>query len=265
MSRYTCSILIQYEDDKLLSFVSDIIEVLGFTPLYYDIFYDDLKVNERLNLSFDRAKILELFTGSENIRLIKIKGSDDDFSDLNNWFRIILNRSTKENIGETVLLEWSINGNIDFLLESNFFINIINNKSLFYCYCYNQTDAAKQSNTHYNKYGENPKGIKVVTDQFGNKIIDISKNWGKSITVHSLKFVAAPYIWFGLAFENILSLERFKKFEFTNKISDNGVFIKLFNIYESPEQHRKIQRKFWNFIEKNKIIETYEKDNMGND
>lgn len=263
--RYACDILIKYSEKKFLDFVKKAINVIGFKPNYYDVFFDDFDSNEKLNIQYEENSIEKTLMNYQDIRLIKIKSDIYDNTSNFDWFSITLNKNTDESIGDTFFLEWSNTNNLEFLRTNSFFMSIINDENLVFCYCYNQTDVAEQSNTHYNKFADNPKNIKTIKNKYGDKIIDISNNWGRMEVVNSLEIVAAPNMWFGLGFNPVYSLKEFKKFKYVKHHNNkNVVFIKLFDLYDNPIKHRAKQKYFWNFIYSNKILNKYEIENQTN-
>lgn len=257
--RYACNLLNKYSEEYFFLSVEKGLKVLGFIADTYDVFFEGFNVKEELGIIFKEEDILKMLRERKGIKMIKIKSSEVYSK---SWFSLTLNRGIDKTIGDTFLMEWSIcNGKLDFLLNNAFFESVIINKSLVYCYCYNQTDVSEQSNTHFNKYGDIPKGIKLVENKYGDKQIDISKNWGKSITIHNLKFVAASMMWFGLGFNPVFSIDNFRKFRYVTLITDSYAYIELFNLYEEPVEFRKKQKIFWNFVNSNRIIERYESEN----
>lgn len=264
MMRLACDILYKYSDERVLDMLKNGIMNLGFIPNFYSVFFNQFK-KPKNDIEYNEADVIKLYSKSTKPESVKI------FSDLyngnsnvnqNQWFRISLNYESDkeyiETIGNSFLLEWS-NFNLDFLIQSNFFKNAINDKNLIYCYIYNQDDVMDQSNKIYNEFDEKRSEKKLIKNQYGNIEIDIAQNWGRYEKIRSVNFVAGSKMYFGQGFNPICNLERMQKFKGAKPLI-NSIEIELYPIDKDPNQYREIQKCYWQFINESKI--KYDKVNQ---
>lgn len=264
--RLACDLLLQYSEETILDTVKLAFQNIGFNPNYYNIFYNQFKKGEN-DLVYDEKEVLKLFSKKSIPEVIKINSSlyDDEGIDQNYWFRISLNVESdgefRETIGNTFLLEWS-NASLNFLLESDFFKTLISSDDLVFCYLYNQDDVGEQSNIHYNQYSDEPKekSKKVIKNEYGDLIVDVSKNWGRIERIRSVCFVAASNMRFGLGFSPVCNLELLSVFRYAKR-EENIVNIKLFDLDENPENYRDRQKEYWDYLRSNEVLKKYEKNN----
>jgi hypothetical protein len=272
--RYGCNILNRYDESRFEIVVTDILQKLGFEPLYFDVFFDEFK-KVKEDLSFDAGKIISLLS-KEKPGVLTIKSAlyDDLGNNENyNWVRIRLNieDGTDETIGKTFLLEWSNIGNLDFLMSSQLFADLLKHEDLVYCYCYDSKDAMQQSNTNYNEFSKEPlpDGVVLTLNEWGDRIIDISKNWGRMQTVRSITFMAAPLMWFGQGFDTVLKLKEMRKFKYAryDDLEKGPVYIELLKLGSNPSlpENRLKQKEYWDFLSYHDTIRKYDKANRMTD
>ncbi|MCO5249769.1 MAG: hypothetical protein M9887_12570 [Chitinophagales bacterium] len=262
--RIACEILYKYSDENLLFILNEALKNLGFTPNYYSIFYNQFK-KPKSDIPYNEKEIIRLFNKSqklENVKIFEQLYDEDIITDKSKWFQLSLNieseKEFQETIGNSFLLEWS-NFDLDFLLESNFFKNVINDKNLIYCYIYNQDDLMEQSNTIYNQFEEKPSGKKLVKNQYGDIEIDVTENWGRYEKIRSVNFLAGSKMYFGQGFNPICNIKTMQKFKYS-KPQINSILIEIYPIDKNPNQYREIQKDYWKFINESKI--KYDKANQ---
>ena len=269
--RYGCEILTRYDESAFGIVVKDILQKLGFDPLYFDVFFDEFK-KPKNDLSFDAGKIISLLL-KEKPGVVTIKSAlYDDLGDNEayNWVRIRLNidDGTDETIGKTFLLEWSNTGTLDFLMSSQIFADLLKHEDLIYCYCYDSKDAMQQSDSSYNEFSKEPlpDGVVLTLNDWGDRIIDIAKNWGRMQTVRSITFMAAPLMWFGQGFDKVLRLKEMRKFKYARHedLEKGPVYIELFKLGDNPAapENRLKQKEYWDFLSYHDTIRKYDKANQ---
>ncbi len=156
------------------------------------------------------------------------------------------------------------NDNLNFILNSKFFHNLLTDDGFIYGFCCNSEDMQDQSteNVRYlqNKFPD--LTIKVKKNARGFLVADTSENWGRSIYAGGIDFMAAPNMWFGKVFFEIISKDKLLSFPLASQIqSDNTaiVQIKLFDMYVNPvnEENRKQQKEFWKFFDYQNVIDRF--------
>ena len=224
--------------------------------------------NTCFSQTFNRQRLDSLFKvleKKEKFNEITIENEKLDNIDSNNykWFklRLNINEDSKFSLGKTFLIQWC-NINLDDLLNSDWFKFLINNENLIYCSCYNFTDVSEQTKTNFNKFSDEPlpKGVVLKLNEYGDKEIDTSKNWGRSERVVNVNFMAAPRMWFGPGFNPIYELNRLLEFKYSTKFNEI-VYIELFDLYAEPHKFRSIQKEYWDFLKKSKMLKKYEENN----
>lgn len=262
--RLACDVLYKYSDEAVLNMLKSGILNLGFTPNFYSIFYNPFK-KPKNDLVYNEVDVIKLFSKSQKPESIKIFNElydENSNPNQNKWFRMSLNYEPEkeflETIGNSLLLEWS-SFDLDFLIQSNFFINLINDEKLIYCYLYNQDDLMEQSNTIYLESEEKRSKKKLVKNKYGDIEIDVTENWGRYERIRSVTFLAGSKMYFGQGFNPICNLETMQKFKHSKSLI-NSIEIELYPIDKNPNQYREIQKEYWKFIEKYKS--KYEKANQ---
>lgn len=269
--RYGCEILIRYDESGFGIVLKDILQKLGFEPLYFDVFFDEFK-KPKDDLPFDPEKIISLLS-KEKPGVLTIKSAlYDDLgnNEAYNWVRIRLNidDGMDETIGKTFLLEWSNTGTLDFLISSQVFTSLLKHEDLIYCYCYDSKDAMQQSDSSYNEFSKEPlpDGVVLTLNDWGDRIIDISKNWGRMQTVRSVTFMAAPLMWFGQGFDKVLKLKEMRKFKYARHedMEKGPVYIELFKLGDNPSlpENRLKQKEYWDFLSYHDTVRKYDKANQ---
>lgn len=253
MRKYSCTLFIKYNHDELLSFIKGALINLGFpASLLYiktEQSEDEIPFNEN-----------DLFVAVANrATMIWIMNKEYDENEDFYWFKSVVDESYN-----VLKLEWR-NSNLDFLLSKDVLSYITQSKNFISGYFYDVYDEREQSLEEKQSIQTtdelNPDNWKQVFEK-----IDISNNWGRSIDVCGLKFMAAPQMWFGETYFNIISLEKLIKFKYSSLIkyeNANMVSIRLFDISDQPSnpENRKRQQEYWDFFDLKNIINRYTEEN----
>lgn len=265
MERYSCSILYKFNKDDFLESFKNALQVLGFEPLYMDIYIDEFS-NSLDDIRYDTDYVFDLAQKKPSTILLKNKIYDADTRTTDFfWFRFRLSIDSPFGL-DTCSFEWS-NNNLEFLVNNNLFNTFLNSTNLIYCYCYNQFDCMRQSNASMNNPDfEKPwKPGEMSRDFILNNAIDVSEHWGRYVSTRGVTFMAAPLMWFGEEYFKITAKEALLKFtgaSLVNYPSLDLVHIKLFDLYDDPskKENREKQKFFWKTFDLQKKIEQYEKD-----
>lgn len=265
MKRYSCSILYSFNENNFLNFFSSALETLGFEPAYMTVYFDEF-TNPLEDIRYDKNHVIKLLGKKPTTITLKNKIYDPDENTSGYcWFRfkLILDNPYKE---EFCSLEWS-NNSLDFLFRSKEFNYFLESKSLIYCYCYNQEDCMKQSNTSIiNPEFEKPQAANSKQQEFILKdAINISEHWGRYIKALEFVFMAAPLMWFGEEYFKIIPQEKLLKFagaSLINFSTYNLVHVKLFDLYDDPEKtmNRQRQKEFWETFSLQNKAEQYKEE-----
>jgi len=158
-------------------------------------------------------------------------------------------------------------GNLEFLLGSKTFAGLLANQNLVYCYCFNQDDAYSQSHTNRQNPNVGKRGI--LNNNSGEFIlhdVDISQNWGRVLTGRGITLMAAPLMWFGDGFFDIIPKGKLLSFKYSTLVSSPNaecVCTKLFDFYDEPSkpENRQKQKEFWKFFDLENQMKHWEEKN----
>jgi hypothetical protein len=241
MKKYNCTILYVYREDAINDLMTLVLTKLGFEPGYMTVFFDEFE-DPLEDIEFDESRlfsILERVPGTVTImnQLYNETGG-------NYWFRL---RLSSEVIGGPAIcsLEWS-NANLDFLLDTEGFHSLFGFDGLIYCYCYDQLDC-----------------------RAGAGMEDISEHWGRSVSAKGFTVMAAPLMWFGPGFADIIQQNELLLFSRASVVEEMGhelVYVKLFDLYESPAipENRQKQKEFWTSFDLQERIDRYAQSHVTN-
>jgi len=264
MKRYICSLLYRYEEEKSFHLLSNALQVLGFSPRYMDIFFDEFQKPLR-DISFDEKYLRSVLKKNPGTITIKRQLYDETNRENNDWFRFKLSLDTFFRLN-TCSLEWS-NRNLDFLITSEQWGSFLNLENIISCYCYDQYDSFNQTNNNIDLFKLNyPNTLfKISKDHLGDDAIDISEHWGRFVDIHGLFFIAAPLIWYGEKIYKIIPKEKLLSYRYSSLINSSSfdlVHIKLFDLYDDPSkvENRDRQLEFWKFFDLQNRINRNEKD-----
>jgi hypothetical protein len=268
MRRYSCRFLYKYKKEEVGVLLSTALKMLGFAPMYMDIFYDEFQFEYKNvdDLVYDEKSLLLLL--KREPASIRIKSQLHDENEIENyyWFKLGLSADPPAGV-DICSLEWS-NVRLDFLFESNFLNFFISFDSFISGYCYDQIDNINQTNDKIESFKRSypHTAFKTTKNFLGDNAIDISEHWGRYVNVCGIFFIAAPLIWFGQEFYKIIPKENLLKFKYASLIKQAAfdmVHIELFNLYDDPshEENRNKQKDFWKFFDLQNKIEQCEKEN----
>jgi hypothetical protein len=237
-SQYICELYFDKNRNNWQHLIRMSITNLGFLPNVMTIYlndrmFEDIPYNEEFLLSI---------LSEEDIPGITIRNHiyDETVEDI--WFKLV---DTK---WEFVSIKWS-NTNLDFLLSGNL-ANILKIDGFVAGYVFENNDIWEQSA----KAKENKESNYTVFP-------------GQYKYVSGMKFMAAPLMWFGKSFFEIISKDKLLSFDmaYIDELKySNLVKVKLFDIYDSPDkpENRLKQKEFWSFFDLDKVISKYEEDNQ---
>jgi hypothetical protein len=234
MKKYNCTILYAYREGTIPDLMALALPKLGFVPGYMTAFFDEFE-DPLEDIEFDESRLFSILERIPGTVTIQNKLYDEAGS--NYWFRL---RISSEAAGGPPMcsLEWS-NANLDFLLDMGGVTSFLGFDGLIYCYCYDQLDC-----------------------RGGASMDDLSEHWGRSVSAKGCTLMAAPLMWFGRGFAEIIPLDELLQFEGASVVEEAGhelVKIKLFDLYESPAipANRQKQKEFWTFFDLQDRLDRY--------
>lgn len=209
---------------------------LGFVPGIMTIYQADRMLEE---VDFNESLLLSL-ESQKDIPEVTLRAHSYDETQDNPWFRI------GSSDGKFVSLKWS-NTNLDFLLKA-YILGFLKLKGFTAGYAFENNDVWEQ-NAKASEQGRS--NFTLFPGQF--------------IYTCGMQFMAAPLMWFGTAFFELVSKQELLKFPgaYVNDVSNDIVCIRLFDLYDDPckDKNRDRQKQFWSFFELEKIISQYEEKN----
>lgn len=232
--QYVCELYFDKKKSNQQELMKLALQNLGFKPNIMSIYitmdemYEEVSYNEDLLFSI-------LF--KEDDSGITIIQHLYDENTTNPWFRL----SKIE--GDFFSLKWS-NKNLDFLL-TEIITSFLKMDGFAAGYVFDNKDVWEQ-----NKEAKENQNL--------------SKDYpGQFKYVCGMQFMAAPLMWFGKSFFEIISKDELLKFSKAQKLNTDLVEVKLFNIYESPKkiENRQTQKSFWTFFELDKVVNKFEEEN----
>lgn len=232
------------------------LRLLGFTPSQMNINFDTGK--SLLDIKYDGSKLLKNISNNcvTAFTLKNQNNSTEDRTDLK-WFRF----QADYLYVKVLSTEWN---NIDVysLIENDEFMKLISLPSFICGFAYDSDDAFMQSNTILNLYepkspSDTPKTKKNDLNQI---VVDTSENWGRIERTLGIDFMAAPLMWFGSPFFDLIDREKLLKFPYSVVLKSlDLVFVKLYEVTDSPQmdKNRACQERFWRFFDLVNVIENY--------
>jgi hypothetical protein len=235
--QYICELYFDKHKSNWQELLRFSLQNLGFIPNVMSIYVTMDKMFEET--PYDEDFLFSVLS-EEDEPGISIRHHIYDENSENPWFRF----GTE---GKFVSLKWS-NTNLDFLLSENI-KQFLKMDGFTAGYAFDNKDIREQSREAKEK-GE----------------FDYTIYPGQYKYVCGMQFMAAPLMWFGKNFFEIISkdkLLKFNKAHINEKLVPDLVEVKLFDIYESPEktENRINQKNFWSFFNLGKIISKFEEDN----
>ena len=140
------------------------------------------------------------------------------------------------------------NLNYEFLLEDPSFV-------CGYCFDHDYVNSESTTDIGTNKmYSEDIKNLKMIKDEFGRDVIDISNNPGRAVLLPNIWLQTAWRMYFGKVFYEFVTKERLLEFSKANNIQEltnDVLFIELFeHVFESNSpKNKSIQKKFREWVD----------------
>jgi hypothetical protein len=234
-TQYICELYFDKETSDQQELMKLALQSLGFIPTIMSIYVSMDEMYEEVSYSED---LLFSVLSKEDDSGITITQHIYDENTTNPWFRF-----GKEE-GKFVSLKWS-NENMDFLLAEKI-THFLKINGFAAGYVFDNKDAWEQSR-----------------EAKENSELSSVNYPGQFKYVCGMQFMAAPLMWFGEPFFEIISKDELLKFSKAQKLNTDLVEVKLFNIYESPEksENRIAQKNFWTFFELDKVVTKFEEEN----
>lgn len=261
MKEYSCDL---YFDMVDMANINELLHIaldnIGFNPCYMSIYYGFNGMVEEVKFDKDLifSKVNEELQAIKIINKIYDENSADCFV-----FNLRIDQTYK-----TVCLTWT-NSDMDFLMEG-VLDNFLRFKNFKFCDCSDLRDPSRQSQSNidlFKMYYPNVS-FKTKKGEFGDKIVDTSDHWGKLIAELGVIFIAAPMMWFGEGYFDIISRKELTSFKYSSKYKDfdHIVFINLFDLYDNPEkpENRAKQKEFWKYFNLEKRIDNIVKEKNKN-
>jgi hypothetical protein len=144
---------------------------------------------------------------------------------------------------------------MDEMVKVKVITYLINLPGLYYGWLGNGYDIKWQEETNIQAYKVNEKSIRdlfFTTDFFGDKVVDVSKNYGCTILKGAILFNAAYCMWFGKSLVDEYSLSKIKEFkeliyvmEYDTGVVEARLFSKLLGDYSN---NRVVQKRFLDYF-----------------
>lgn len=260
MPKYSAKFFFKHDLTELIRLTEKCLEIMDFPPKLMTIY--GYEKNEAKDIPYERSILLKSIKNRATSITIQNQEYDSSLSETLVWFRITIDQSYFFNWS----FEWN-NISLPFLNEHTLFDNLIKSPKFICGYYYDYIDVFWQSNKmliYLSNQERESESLKTTKNQFGDIILDTSNNWGRSENAAGIDFMAAPLMWFGSGFFDVISFEKLGMFEKSEKVGENIIFIKLFNIEEDPNsiENRLLQKKFWEYFSLVKQIEDYRNKNQ---
>ena len=232
---------------SLCDFFYKIINHLDFTPSKMDVFYNEfsaprffVKYNPKLP---QLLSLSEVDGGITSFSLYDSKFSNENVTP---FFRAKILDTTFSNRRVLCIVEWVSYSKLYFNPDIHFLSNYLCDAvKMVFLFAYNQFDAEQRiEKTNYLKF-----------------LLNLQSRWGKRVMVKSIPFIAAPVMFFGKAYFNIIPKEILLKVPNSQEIrinEQNIVTIKLFGLYENPNYNRNFQKRYWKITSLSHRIKKYQ-------
>jgi hypothetical protein len=161
------------------------------------------------------------------------------------FFRIKIHDSTFKNGTVDCLFEWVAYEDLSWAYKDDFLLKEIISDEMDFSYglFFDQHDVFVQSQKSQN--------LSLKERIFGNQ------NWGRRERVGRIVFMAAPIMYFGARYNEIIKLDKFNGLNSSKKILINGksiVRVDLFDISTDPALSREKQKSYWKTMRLNEVI-----------
>lgn len=236
--QYICELYFDKHKSNWQELLKVSLQSLGFIPKIMSIYVTMDKMFEEI--PYDEDFLFSVLSEGDEPG-ITIKQHIYNEGEENLWFRL------GDTEGKFVSLKWS-NTNLNFLLAENI-VPFLKMNGFTAGYAYDNKDISEQSREAKEK-GE----------------LDYTIYPGQYKYVCGMQFMAAPLMWFGKPFFEIISKDKllsFDKAHIKEQLMPDLIEVKLFDIYQSSEkaENRINQKSFWSFFDLGRIISKFEEDN----
>lgn len=213
-----------------------------------DVYYNEFST-PKLCIQYDHnlPKLLSLSELDGGITSFSLYDSKYSSENITPFFRAKILDATFSKGQVVCILEWVSYTTLYFNPDIHFLSNILCDEAkIIFLFAYNQFVAETvKEKTNYIKTLLHPQ-----------------QKWGKKVTVKDMPFMAAPIMFFGQRYYDIIPREILLKVTNSQKYIINGqeiIAIKLFELYDDPALHRDIQKRYWKITHLSRRIKIYEK------
>ncbi|MCZ8297688.1 hypothetical protein [Flavobacterium sp.] len=216
-----------------------------------DIFHNEFKKSKE-RIAYEKEYILKNLSKSEvdgGITSVSLYDNNSTYENTTPFFRFGIFDTTLNEELVNCTFEWVAYQNLDWLIKDEFILNKLlqEDAELVYLIAYNQNDV-------YTETQDAKENIGLSSKLFG------TKNWGKKEIINGVTFIAAPLMYFGNAYDKVISIEDLKNYKRANTIKINEskiIKIEIFPLYSNPKEYRKVQEDYWKKLNLEKQIKNY--------
>lgn len=252
---YFCELIIKVSIQRLSDLLSGVIELLDFEPIKMHISYNEFK-NPKFYIQYDKDYILNNLSKSEvdgGITSFSLYDQSHTDENTNPFFRFSLSDATLNEELVKCNFKWIAYKKLDWLINDEFILKRLlqEDVELVYLITSNQHDVYAQTRAHESEKNSN----------FISKLLS-KKNWGRREIVNGIAFIAAPLMYFGKAYDEVISIKYLQAYEKARKININSkeiIKIEIYPLYSNPKEYRNEQKDYWKMMNLSKKIEDYEK------
>lgn len=229
--------------DKSFDLVDSVIKASGFQSTHMDILVNFSKPLVE-NQEYSYSKLFELMKNYPDSITLKNKTSyKNSLKKIEVKFVNVNKLELLQNVTLGFFAEHINNNLIDEFLKI-----IQKEEDFIYLLAYNFDDSFEQSD------------ISLDIENCDNKLF----NYGKNIKIKGYRFIAAPVMCFGNLYNEVIAftlLLDLKDIFFVKLINEKVIYLELFDLYENPisDLNRLRQKKYWDFLELNHIINNFNK------
>ena len=212
-----------------------------------DVFYNEFSTPKFLvKYNPQLPQLLSLAEVDGGITSFSLYDSKYSNENVTPFFRAKILDTTFSNKQVVCILEWvsysTLYFNPDFRFLNEYLCDEV---KIVFLFAYDQLDAnTVKEKTNYLKTLLNPQ-----------------LKWGKMVMVNSIPFIAAPVMFFGKEYFNIIPKEILLKVPNSQEITikeQELIAIKLFELFDNPNRHRELQRKYWKVTSLSQRIKEYQ-------
>ncbi len=251
MEKYYCELVTRVNVQGLPKLLSSVIGLLDFEPSKMDVYYNEFKQSKDF-IHYSEKYILNNLSKSEvdgGITSFSLYDKHYTYEDATPFFRFKLSDSTLNEELVNYTFEWVAYQNLDWLIKDDFILKYLVQEGveLVYLIAYNQNDVYRETQDAKENIGLSSKLFRT-------------KNWGRKEIVNGITFIAAPLMYFGSAYDKVISIDDLKNYKkaVAIKINDSEIIkIEIFPLYEKTKEYRKEQEYYWKKLNLEKQIKNY--------